>query len=188
MSTAYIATVLLVATLLIGPLTRIRGRQPAISTDLRRDVGIWCAIIGLLHVITGIQVHMGNPFLYFFLKKGFPQHLIPRKDLFGFANYTGLLATLILLMLVILSNDWSLGKLGSTRWKSLQRWNYALVILVFAHGFFYQIVLSRTIPYVIILIFLTVLVMVYQSIGYSKTKKILQARHDRNFKRRTKIQ
>lgn len=179
MSTAYIATALLVITLLIGPFTRLRGRKPAISSDLRRDIGIWCAVIGIVHVITGIQIHMGNPFLYFFIKKGFPEHLILRKDSFGFANYTGLLATLFLLFLALISNDLSLRKLGSNRWKSLQRWNYILVVLVFAHAFIYQAILKRALPYVLVLIFTAIILVFYQTAGFFKTRKMIRIKKDR---------
>jgi DMSO/TMAO reductase YedYZ heme-binding membrane subunit len=59
---------------------------------------------------------------------------------FGFANYVGAGAALLFLMLVTMSNDFSLRSLGTRRWKSLQRWAYAAVSLTVAHGIAYQLV------------------------------------------------
>jgi sulfoxide reductase heme-binding subunit YedZ len=56
-----------------------------------------------------------------------------------FANFTGLFAALILLALLVTSNDASLRKLGLPGWKSLQRWNYACFALTVFHTFGYLI-------------------------------------------------
>jgi sulfoxide reductase heme-binding subunit YedZ len=58
--------------------------------------------------------------------------------MFGLANYTGLIATLILVLLLATSNDWALRKLGTPQWKQLQRWNYACFGLTAIHTFAYQ--------------------------------------------------
>jgi len=66
------------------------------------------------------------------------EHLVPlRHDMFGFSNFTGLFAALILLALLTTSNDVSLRKFGGTGWKSLQRWNYACFGLTALHTFGY---------------------------------------------------
>src|SRR6218665_2801786 len=92
MATGYVAIILLAGTLLIGPFNVYKKRLNPVSTDQRRDIGIWCGLIGLLHVVFGIQVHMGDIWLYFFKAvEGIDSHQF-RDDLFGLANYTGLLA------------------------------------------------------------------------------------------------
>jgi methionine sulfoxide reductase heme-binding subunit len=63
-----------------------------------------------------------------------------RHDQFGLANYTGLAATLLLVFLVALSNDFSLKRLSAPWWKRLQRWNNALFALVLVHGFQCQLI------------------------------------------------
>ena len=117
MSRAYVSLLLLGATLLTGPLNVLRRQRNPVSTDLRRDLGIWSGIVGLAHVAIGWQVHMGNMLLYFFEEDKATKALSLRADLFGFANYVGLAGGPILVMLLALSNDLSLRKLKAPRWK-----------------------------------------------------------------------
>jgi sulfoxide reductase heme-binding subunit YedZ len=139
-ASAYVSLLFLCITLLIGPWNVLRRRSNPVSTDLRRDVGIWAAILGLIHVVAGFQVHMGGKFWLYFLWPPDSPHRIPlRYDLFGFANFTGLGATLLLLLLLVLSNDLSLRALGGRRWKALQRWNYVNFALVIAHSVAYML-------------------------------------------------
>lgn len=168
MATGYVSLALLVITLVLGPLKLLSGNKYPKSNDLRRDFGIWSAVVGLVHVIVGIQVHMGNPWLYFFLKDPFPRELVLRSDLFGFANYTGLVASLILLLLLLLSNDLSIKKLGGKRWKNLQRWSYGLFFFVIAHSIAYQFIEDRTLLYIILLALLALTAVILQLIGFSK--------------------
>jgi sulfoxide reductase heme-binding subunit YedZ len=139
-STAWPALVLLTVTLLIGPWRSLRGRPPTLSVDLRRDIGIWGGIVGVAHAIIGQCVHLrGRPWLYYVYEKT-QEHLVPlRHDMFGFSNDTGLVAGLMLLALLVTSNDASLRKLGQPGWKSLQRWNYVCFGLTVLHTFGYLI-------------------------------------------------
>ncbi|MEI7791423.1 MAG: hypothetical protein WCJ15_09640 [Alphaproteobacteria bacterium] len=139
-STAWPALILLTVTLAIGPWRVLTRRPPALSVDLRRDIGIWAGILGVLHAGVGQCVHLrGRPWLYYVYEKA-NEHLLPiRHDMFGFANFTGLFAALILLALLVTSNDASLRKLGLPGWKSLQRWNYACFALTVFHTFGYLI-------------------------------------------------
>ena len=136
-STAWPALVLLTVTLAIGPWRVLTRKPPALSVDLRRDIGIWAGILGALHAGVGQCVHLrGRPWLYYVYEKG-NEYLLPiRHDMFGFANFTGLFAALILL---VTSNDASLRTLGLPGWKSLQRWNYACFALTVCHTFGYLI-------------------------------------------------
>ena len=147
LTSAYVALGLLSATLLTGPLDVLRGRPTPVSTDLRRDIGIWAAVVGLVHVVLGLQVHLrGRWWLYFVYgpqERRRPLQSPVRLDPFGLANHTGLAATLLLLVLLAISNDVALRRLGSRRWKSVQRWNYAAAALVLGHGFAYQFVERR---------------------------------------------
>ncbi len=52
-------------------------------------------------------------------------------------------------LLLALSNDLALRRLGTPRWKALQRWNYALFALVAAHGIAYQVIETRKAPFVV---------------------------------------
>jgi len=139
-ATAWPALVLLAATLIIGPWRILQGKAPILSQDLRRDIGIWGGTLGAAHACVGQFEHLrGRPWLYYVYEKT-QEHLIPiRHDLFGFSNFTGLFAGLILLLLLATSNDASLRKYGGGGWKSLQRWNYACFGLTALHTFGYLI-------------------------------------------------
>src|SRR4051794_25936432 len=65
MATAYTSMALLGATLVTGPLNLLRNRRNPISTDLRRDLGIFSAIISLAHVVLGLQVHLKGKMLQY---------------------------------------------------------------------------------------------------------------------------
>lgn len=144
MATAYASLALLGATLVVGPLAVLRGRPNPVSTDLRRDLGIWAAAMATVHFLVGWQVHMKHRYLYWFREVPGSDALVLRRDLFGLGNYSGLAAVLIATLLLGLSNDWSLRRLGASRWKLLQQWNYALLGLVVVHGAAYQVVEHRS--------------------------------------------
>ncbi|HYS46170.1 MAG TPA: hypothetical protein VEM35_07010 [Rhizomicrobium sp.] len=137
-STAWPALVLLTVTLVIGPWRTLTRKPAVLSLDLRRDIGIWAGILGVLHAGVGQCVHLrGRPWLYYIYEKT-QEHLLPiRHDMFGFSNFTGLFAALMLLALLVTSNDATLRKLGLPGWKSLQRWNYACFGLTAFHTFGY---------------------------------------------------
>lgn len=137
MATGYTSVALIGWALLIGPWRVMRGRSAPVSTDLRRDVGIWGGLFGLAHVATGLFVHLGDPLKYFFFRDE-ARRVPVRYDLFGFANWSGLAATLLLVLLLVISNDVSLRTLGSRRWKAWQRWTYWAGALVVVHGLAYQ--------------------------------------------------
>jgi sulfoxide reductase heme-binding subunit YedZ len=137
-ATGYVALGLLALTLVIGPINLLLRRRNPISSYLRRDVGVWTAIVSVVHVIAGFQVH-GPPgalderiLRYFFARDG-----SPLLDTFGLGNWTGLAATMIVVGLLAISSDVALRKLKFRRWKWLQRLNYLLFALVVAHAIYY---------------------------------------------------
>lgn len=144
-STAYPALILLTITLLIGPVNLLRGRRNPVSSDLRRDIGIWAGLLSIVHSVIGQCVHLrGRPWLYY-VYAAKEHHLIPlRHDLFGFSNETGAASALFLIALLATSNDYFLRRLGTPRWKQLQRWNYAAFALAAAHSIGYQIPQTRS--------------------------------------------
>src|SRR4051812_15802724 len=112
--TAYTAIALLTLTLAIGPINVLRGSRQPVSSDFRRDVGLWACYWSLSHTIVGLQVHLrGRMSEYFFYPgdKWLPSRV--RLDMFGLANEAGLIAGIIVLMLAAISNDWSLRRLGA---------------------------------------------------------------------------
>ncbi|NUN67326.1 hypothetical protein HCU40_21990 (plasmid) [Pseudanabaena biceps] len=174
MATAYTSLILIGGTLMTGAINILRSHSNPISTDFRRDIGIWAAIIGVAHVVAGLNVHMGGKFWLYFLYPANEQHLLPiRIDPFGFANHTGMIATIILIVLVAISNDLSMRFLGSKRWKYIQRYNYALYVLVILHAIAYQLIEKRQMPYPLIFATAIAVVLVIQSLGFQRRKQQL---------------
>lgn len=170
-ATAYPALVLLGSTLITGPINILRGLRNPVSSDLRRDIGIWGGLLGMLHAAVGQCVHLrGRPWLYYIYGPT-ENHAGFRHDLFGFSNYTGAVATLILIALFATSNDLSLRALGTPRWKSLQRWNYAVFGLSAVHSFGYQAIEKQKIVWVATVICCTVITLAVQSAGFWKRRK-----------------
>lgn len=170
MATAYVSIALMAAVLALGPLNLLRRRPNPVSTDLRRDVAIWAGLTAVAHFVVGLQVHMKHRWLYFVREVPGSGALVPRADLFGFANDTGLVATLIVALLLVLSNDLSLRQLGTRRWKSLQRWNYAAAILVLAHGIAYQVIEKRHAPFVLVFAVVVAAALAAQGLGIRRVR------------------
>ncbi len=170
MATGYVSIILLAVTLLIGPFNVYKRRNNPVSSDLRRDIGIWCGIIGLAHVVVGIQVHMGNIWLYFFKSVDGDNAFTLRSDLFGAANYIGLAGAVLLAILLFLSNDISLQWLKPQRWKMLQRWNYFFFVAVLIHGIMYQVIEKRALPIIIFFSVIMGLTVAGQLVGISIRK------------------
>ena len=166
-ASAYPALILISLTLLIGPLKLLNRNRVPVSIDLRRDLGIWAGMTGVFHAGVGQFVHQrGRPWLYYVFEE-WPRPFPIRYDVFGIANYTGLFATFVLLMLLATSNDASLRKLRVPGWKGLQRWNYACFGLAAIHTLLYQVVLeSQAAPFVATAIFAIVVTMLVQWRGY----------------------
>jgi len=172
-ATAYPALVLLAWTLLIGPWDLLRGQKTPVSNDLRRDIGIWAGILGIFHAVVGQCVHLrGRPWLYYVYEHRRNGPTGMRHDLFGFNNYTGLLATLVLIALFATSNDLFLRKLGARKWKQLQRWNYICFALTAAHAIGYQSMEKQKEPFVLTAVACIVITLVLQSIGYIRRRRI----------------
>lgn len=161
----YISLILIVVTLLIGPCRIIGRRHSSANIYLRRDIGIWAGISGILHILFGFQVHLkGQILLYFFKPEGVGY--MPLLTMFGVSNYIGAIAAVVLALLLTLSNNISLRWLKGRRWKLLQRFNYPLFVLVVAHTLGYQIVVKRERAMMVIAVGLTILVLAMQSLGF----------------------
>jgi sulfoxide reductase heme-binding subunit YedZ len=168
MATAYAGLIFLAASLWFGPWNVLRRLPNPISFDLRRDVGIWTGILAILHTVIGLTVHLrGRMWMYFF--KGL--HPLRLQDTqFGFANFTGLAAALLFLMLLAFSNDLSLRVMKTKRWKSLQRWTYVAFVLTAAHGIAYQLVEKRHLPWVFIFTSVMTAVTTIQIFGFLRAQ------------------
>jgi sulfoxide reductase heme-binding subunit YedZ len=167
-ATAYPAMVLLAVTLLIGPWNVLRRRANPVSSDLRRDIGIWAGILSVVHTAVGQCVHLrGRPWLYYVYGPTEHHHAFPiRHDLFGVANYTGAVGVLVVIVLLATSNDYSLRAMGTRGWKKLQRWNYAVFALVAVHAFGYQGIEKQQAGWVATVTVCIVIAAAFQAAGY----------------------
>jgi methionine sulfoxide reductase heme-binding subunit len=165
-ATGYIGLGLLGLTLLIGPGNLLLHRRTPISTYLARDVGMWAAIVSVIHVIVGLFVHgppasLGKRILFYF----FAPDGSPLTNAFGWGNWTGLAATVIVVGLLAISSDIALRKFKAKHWKNLQRLNYVLFAVVIAHAIFYGALLRVTSISTILLGLIVSLVFVGQMVG-----------------------
>lgn len=138
-ATGYISMILLVISLLIGPVNLFLKKSNPPSSYFRRDLGIYAGILAIVHSITGLFVHLrGQMWQYFFYHTD--QGYTLRFDDFGWANETGLMAALLVILLLATSNDYSIKKLKPLKWKNIQRLTYVMFILVLFHCLYYRII------------------------------------------------
>lgn len=138
-TTGYISIILLAVSLIIGPANVIMNYRNPASAYLRRDISITGGVLAVIHSITGLFVHLrGRSWEYFFHKTGNGYAI--RVDSFGLANYSGLISTLIIILLIIISNEYFLKKMKPSNWKNIQRLSYLMFVLAIIHSIFYRIV------------------------------------------------
>lgn len=160
----YAALLFTVVTLVIGPVNLLWQRRNPANINLRRDTGIGAGITGSLHVLFGFQVHMGGRILEYFFDPA--QGYRPMLNLFGASNYIGAAATVILALLLLLSNNLSLRLLKGRLWKLLQQFNYLLIILTVVHTLGYQVLIKRAPIMIFITLGLSLLVLAAQAVGF----------------------
>lgn len=169
-TSGYLSIFLIAISMLLGPINLILKQKNPISSYIRRDIGIFGGILGIVHSVVGLFMHFtGKPWLYFVkeVEEGFSI----RFGNFGLANYTGLLGVLILIFLLVISNDYFLVKYKALKWKNLQRFTYLLFLLVIAHSVFYRLNAEKEdlILYLYLPLFLVILI--FQFIGISLKQK-----------------
>lgn len=166
----YLALAQVIVTLLIGPvklLLKASLKRNPVNIYLRRDLGIWAGINGATHVAFGLQVHRGGDIVQYYFERiyGGELRLLSFTNAFGFSNYTGGLAIILILLLLFISNDLSVELLRGPTWKWIQRANYILAALTIAHTFGYQIEVQRPLIMTVIVIGLTIITIVAQLTG-----------------------
>jgi methionine sulfoxide reductase heme-binding subunit len=170
--TGDVALLLLAVTLLIGPANLMLRRRNPTNNYLRRDVGTWTATWSAIHVVVSFQGHGSGVW-------GFVDYLVvdgrPLTNNLGMGNWTGLAATVLVVLLLVVSTDRTLRELKSSRWKDLQRLNYTLFALVVIHALFYGVLGRPTSPFTRILIATVIAVVTGQAAGIWLWRK--QDRH-----------
>ena len=159
----YLSLLLIAVTLMIGPLNLLRSRRNPVNIDVRRDVGIWAAISGCWHVLLVFRgTVLNGQILQYFLQAGGSGLQL---NIYGLSNDSGLFATILLLLLLALSNAFSLRFLKGAWWKRMQRLTYLLALLALAHTIGYQYLNQRGQFLFVVVIILSVLVLGCQTWG-----------------------
>jgi DMSO/TMAO reductase YedYZ heme-binding membrane subunit len=146
LSLAYTALAFLAGTLIIGPLHVLRHPTRPANHMLRRDVGWWAGGLSLGHMLVGSLVHIEGWQVWqlFFHAWPGPGNWFPfHWTVFGLANTVGLLQACLLALLLTISNNRAMRRLGVGRWKWLQRLSYAAFGLIGVHGLAYQYIEGR---------------------------------------------
>lgn len=176
----YLSLLLIGVTLAIGTLNLFLKRRNPVNIYLRRDMGIWAGITGMLHVVYALTINNRDDLLANFFRwtpDGYKLMTGPR----GTSNYVGLVATLILMALLATSNHYSLRHFKGKKWKNIQRWNYALIVLTVIHTLMYQD-MSRREGYFHTLTLIGIgLVVIAQGIGVAVTLYRRNQLHRRAF-------
>lgn len=167
-ASAYAALLLIGVTLLIGPLNLLRQRPNPVSSDLRRDVGIWAGLVSLAHMLLGLQWHYPwEPWKFFWDGGTIPL----RIDSFGQASFLGLGGILIVALLLAISNDRAFRNLGRQRWKALQRLNYVLLGLITLHAIIFIPTDKRDQRYLLFVAGIVAVVVVGQIAGVTQRRR-----------------
>jgi methionine sulfoxide reductase heme-binding subunit len=176
LSLAYLSLAGFSGALSLGSLNLVRRRPNPSSFDLRRDIGIWTALLALTHTVVGLTVHLqGRMSLYFLAPADQRLPGTLRLDAFGVANHAGLLALLLLVGLALISSDAWLSRLGVPVWKRWQRLAYLAAGLTVCHGTIYIILERRERTLVLGFLGLIVLALLAQGAGLMITRR--QRRH-----------
>ena len=164
---AYAGLIFLAASLMVGPFYVMAKKNLPLSSYLRRDLGIWAAIWGLVHTFVGLTVYFPGQMLNYFIFPPEALKAVPvRLDLFGAGNYIGLGAAILLLVLLFVSSNKAVARLTPAKWKNLQQWSYTTAILVVLHGVLYQLYEGRIWAFVIGFGLIVALTLEFQLLGF----------------------
>lgn len=149
---AYLFLALISVVLLIGPLRAVQTGRTLGNHMVRRDVAIWAAFTGLVHLVAGVAQSMTPQYLEVFVTHAaVPPSAAMREAYFFWSAIVGFVVGILLVILLLLSNNWSLTLIGQRWWKRLHRLSYIVFALTFVHGLGFQILESRSwIGYVLV--------------------------------------
>jgi len=138
LGSAWLCLIFFCATLLVGPRQVIEGGKPQTNNLLRRDLGIWTAITGLVHFWLGTMLSMD--------REGYMARFVideVRDGWFFWGSVWGFVAGILCLVLLGVSNNKSLKRFGAKWWKRIQRLAYPTFILTVIHGVYFQLLEDR---------------------------------------------
>lgn len=126
--------VLLAATMMIGPLARLRSASSWI-VPWRRELGVYAIVFGAIHFFLILDGWIGweLPRLVGLLVHPFRDDYVMAEHGFGLANIIGMVALGYGAILLATSSDRAVRHLGGSVWKFVHRGAYVLWTLVVLH-------------------------------------------------------
>ena len=174
-TSAWICMAYMTVALLLGPLRRARGEVVPANIYVRRDLGIWAALLGLLHFYAGNVVAMNQVYIGTYVRGPLVSSMeLLRDQLFSFGSITGLIIAIIFLVLLAISSDRALRWLKVSRWKKIQRSSHVALWLTVFHGIAFQFLESRFIPLVLLAV-MAIAIFFVRRRGRRKNKRELSA-------------
>lgn len=130
--------VLLFFTLFLGPAAR-HWRPMARVLSWRRELGIWCAVLGLVHTLLVLDGWVRWDWMRFFGYEFIGQldRYARLEPGFGFANVVGIVAAAISVPLMLSSSNWAVKRLGGSSWKWLHYGAFTVFYLVALHSLYF---------------------------------------------------
>ncbi len=165
--TGYIGIILIAFSLIIGPANILLKSRYPLSSHFRRDIGIYGGIIALYHSAAGLFVHLRGQMWKYFFDQNPDGGFALKYDNFRLANYIGLLAALLIILMLITSNDYSVKKLRPMNWKTIQRLAYFMFPMLVAHALFYKLMAKHLNEFYAIYLPLFLIVVLFQLSGMS---------------------
>ncbi len=150
---AYLCLGLLCGALLIGPWHAISEGRVMSNNYLRRDIGIWAALIGMAHFLLANMLAMNYAYLDLYVNEAVaaPSAEV-RRQLYGSGTIMGYIVAVLFLLLLSLSSDRVMRWVGLRWWKRLQRSSYVAFALTALHGFAFQALESRPSVWILVVV------------------------------------
>jgi DMSO/TMAO reductase YedYZ heme-binding membrane subunit len=170
--TSWICMALLTAALLVGPLQARRTGRPLLNHPLRRDLGVWGALAGLIHFALAFKYSMNMEYMAAFIDGAAdgPSPLV-RRALYKWSVIGGIAIAVLFALLLALSSNAALRGIGARWWKRLQRTSYVAFLLTAAHGVVFQVIEARSLPLVLLFAALTSAVIAGQLAGVAAVRR-----------------
>ena len=130
--------ILLFLALGLGPLARFSRAFGGILA-WRRELGIWFAILALIHTLLVLDGWVRWDWMRFFGYEFIEQlgRYARVEPGFGLSNLVGIVATLIAIPLMVTSANWAVRRLGASSWKWLHYGAYTVFYLVALHSIYF---------------------------------------------------
>ncbi len=173
-ATAYICVLSMTLALSIGPLRAywVDHKKHTLNIYLRRDIGIWTALSGIMHLCLATAQSMNSAYIEKYVDADTAiLSASTRGELFLWGSVTAFMVGILLLLLLSLSSDAAIRLVGARWWKRLQRSAYLAFVLTIIHGIMFQLLEGRAPGLIALLLVTSIAVLLLQTAGFVVTRK-----------------